>query len=247
VDGAHFRLGEPVSPDVFDGCDALVHCAYDFAPRDWAEISSTNVVGAFKLFEAALAAGVRRIVLISTISAFEGCRSLYGRAKLEIENAGLDHGACIIRPGLVYGPDAGGMFGRLVSQASTGRIVPVPAGGPTFQYLVHHENLGMAVRAALERPVAPRGPVTVAHERPWPLAEIILEIGRAFDRRPILAPVPWRIVFAGLRFAEFLRIPIEMRSDSLVSLIHQNSDPFINVRDELNVECRKFEADFLAR
>src|SRR5207253_1039840 len=50
---------------------------------------------------------IPKIIFISTISAFEGCRSLYGRAKLEIEKIALDCGALVIRPGLVYGSGPG--------------------------------------------------------------------------------------------------------------------------------------------
>ena len=77
---------------------ALVHCAYDFKPLRWDEIRAVNVEGARKLFPAARAAGVEKIICISSISAYDGCRSLYGKAKLEIEKIALDNGALVIRP-----------------------------------------------------------------------------------------------------------------------------------------------------
>jgi len=70
-------------------------------------------------------AAVESIVVISSLSAFAGCRSLYGKAKLQIESLALSADAVVIRPGLVYGNDSGGMFGRLVRQVRGSRLLPV--------------------------------------------------------------------------------------------------------------------------
>jgi nucleoside-diphosphate-sugar epimerase len=242
-----FRLGEPVSIDALRGCSTLVHCAYDFTPLGWKELHDINVLGTERLFEVACAAGIQRIVLISTISAFEGCRSLYGRAKLETERIAQSIGARVIRPGLVYGPGAGGMLGRLVDQARLATFVPIPAGGPTVQYLLHHDDLAAAVLAAVERTSSSGDPVTVANQRGWPLRDIMVEIGRALDRRPTLVPIPWQFAWAGLRTAEALGLRLAIRSDSLLSMIYQNPSPNLNAQEELGVSCRAFAASSLVR
>ena len=107
-----FQLGGEVSPAALAGVDALVHCAYDFKPLRMEDIRAVNVDGSRKILAAARAAGIPKIIFISSISAFDGCRSLYGKAKLEIEKIALAQGALVIRPGLVYGDDSGGMFGN---------------------------------------------------------------------------------------------------------------------------------------
>jgi nucleoside-diphosphate-sugar epimerase len=109
-----FRLRESPEPDLLAGVDVLVHCAYDFGPRTWDEIRTVNVAGSRRLFEAADASGVGRIVTISSMSAFEGCRSMYGRAKLAVERETYARGGVAVRPGLIFGRSAGGMVGSLV-------------------------------------------------------------------------------------------------------------------------------------
>src|SRR5882757_4980488 len=126
--GQSFRLGEAVAPDRLREVQALVHCAYDFGPRGWNEIRAVNVTGSEKVLRAARDAGVGRIIFISSISAFAGCRSMYGKAKLEIEATARSLGAIIIRPGLVYGPRPGGLFGRLVGQVKNSRLAPLLHG-----------------------------------------------------------------------------------------------------------------------
>src|ERR1700691_78298 len=98
-----FRLGDEISAGLLPQADALVHCAYDFTLYNWKKIHAINVLGAEKLFEAARAAGVNRLVFISSMSAFEDCKSMYGRAKLEIEKRIQSGNVFLVRPGLIYG------------------------------------------------------------------------------------------------------------------------------------------------
>jgi len=85
---------------------------------------------------------VDKIIFLSSISAFEGCRSLYGKAKLEIEKVAADLGATIIRPGLVYGSERpGGMYGSLQRVVARFPIMPLIGSGKHLQYLVHEDDL----------------------------------------------------------------------------------------------------------
>ena len=76
-----------------------MHCAYDFSLLRREDINHVNVAGSERLFAAAHEAGIGTLVYTSSISAFEGCRSLYGKAKLEIERRAGAYGALVIRPG----------------------------------------------------------------------------------------------------------------------------------------------------
>ena len=126
---AVFRLGEDISPASLAGATALVHCAYDFKKSSWMDIRATNVVGSEKLFRAARQAKVERLIYISSISAYEDCRSLYGKAKLESERIAFSFGATVIRPGLIWGEPGGAMFGKLQDEVQHGRLLPLIGGG----------------------------------------------------------------------------------------------------------------------
>src|SRR6185312_9740587 len=139
--GLQFQLGDDISPQLPSGISALVHCAYDFKPLKWNEIVSVNVEGSRKILEAARAAGIPKTIFISSISAFDGCKSLYGKAKLEIEKIALANGALVIRPGLVWGNPPGAMFGKLVEQIRKKSVIPMIGDGSQIQFLVHNEDL----------------------------------------------------------------------------------------------------------
>ena len=241
---APFRLGAEISPQALARADALVHCAYDFQPLRWNEIRAVNVEGARKLFQAARAAGIGRIVCLSSISAYDGCRSLYGRAKLEIEKIALDSGALVIRPGLVYGGGPGGMFGKLVAQVRRSSVLPAFGGGSQAQFLVHSEDLAAFIEqfTAGKIEMAPRI-LTAAHERPWPFKQLLSEIARGLDKKVKFIPLPWRLPWAALKTAEACGLRLNFRSDSLVSLMHQNPNPDFSPNAAAGLICRPFEIE----
>ena len=237
-----FHLGDSVDASLLQGVDALVHCAYDFGPRRWGDIAAVNVAGSEKLFAAAQNAGVKSVVLISSISAFTGCRSLYGRAKLRIEDSARYINGFVLRPGLVYGDNPGGMFGRLVAQVRNARFVPILWGGRQTQYLVHDEDLGHLVESCLAgRVPVGTGPIAVAHEQGWEVKEILTQIARALDRRVSFLPVPWRLVWLGLKGLELAGGRPGFRSDSLISMVYQNPNPSFALLRSLGFRCRPFQ------
>jgi nucleoside-diphosphate-sugar epimerase len=241
-----FQLGEEISSQSFAGVNALVHCAYDFRPLRWDEIRAVNVDGAEKLFRVARAAGVGKIICISSISAYDGCRSLYGKAKLEIEKIALENGALVIRPGLVYGSGPGGMFGKLAAQVRNSSVIPMIGDGSQIQFLVHNEDLSAFIEryASGEIKISPQI-LTAANEQPWPFKELLLEIARALKKNPKFVPLPWRFVWAGLKSAEICGLKLNFRSDSLVSLMYQNPKPDFSANPEIGLNCRPFQIEKL--
>jgi len=240
--GTAFQLGADVAPAALAGVATLVHCAYDFKPLRWEEICAVNVDGTKKLLAAARAAGVEKIVAISSISAYDGCRSLYGKAKLEIERSALDHGALVIRPGLVYGSGAGGMFGKLTAQVSKSSVIPLIGDGSQIQYLVHHEDLSAFIGryAGGELNVSPRL-LTAANAEPWAFKPLLQAIARGLDKNVKFVPLPWRLVWAGLKTAELGGLKLSFRSDSLVSLMYQNPAPNFSANATVGLICRPLE------
>jgi nucleoside-diphosphate-sugar epimerase len=241
-----FQLGADIAPQALAGVSALVHCAYDFRPLRWQEIRAVNVDGAKKIFQAARAAEIPKIIFISSISAFDGCRSLYGNAKLEIEKIALENGALTIRPGLVYGDGPGGMFGKLVAQVRKSSVIPMIGDGSQMQFLVHHEDLCSFIQkfAAGEIKIAPRI-LTAAHEQPWAFKQLLSEIARVSGKKPKFIPLPWRCVWAGLKVAEICGLKLNFCSDSVVSLMSQNPRPDFSANQPAGLDCRPFEIEKL--
>jgi len=223
---SHFELGEGVEADALAGVDALVHLAYDFGATSWRDIVRVNVDGSLRLFAAARQAGVERVVLVSSVAAFPGARSLYGRAKLEIERAASGMGAAIIRPGLVWGPRGGATFAALQRAVGRRQLVPLPVPPRTGLSLVHEDDLALLVERVLERWPDGAGKLFVAAcEQPVAFADLLRSLGRRNDCPPRLVRVPWRVVWAGMRALELAGARPPFRSDSLLSLVCADAQP----------------------
>ncbi|MFI5346892.1 MAG: NAD-dependent epimerase/dehydratase family protein [Elusimicrobiota bacterium] len=239
-DDIYFRLGEPVSPAVLKDVDAIIHAAHDFRAFGAEEQTRVNFDGSRRLFDAVRAAGVRRIVAVSSVSAFTGCRSDYGRAKLQLEDLALKAGGVAVRPGLVYGDGPGGMFGTL-SRLCRLPLLPLPDGGHQPLLLGHADDVSAALVAALDwDPAVAGGPVTLAHSDPVSFADILRTIARMGGRRPLFVPIPSALMLGGLGAAEAVGLRLPARRDSLYSLLSPNPAPDFSGTRRLGLAFRGF-------
>lgn len=213
-----YALGEPLAPGLLDGIDAVAHAAYDLSARG-AQIDAVNVRGSLPLLDA-LAAKGGRMVLISSLAAFAGARSRYGQAKLALERAVSERGGVAVRPGLVFGANASGLFGSLVTTLSRGSLAPLPGGGWQRQFVAHDERLAELVAALLAGDERHERPVFAAHEAPTTLRAIATQIARATSGRDLrVLALPERPLYAAMRAGERASLPLPFRADSLLGLM----------------------------
>jgi nucleoside-diphosphate-sugar epimerase len=196
------------------GVDAIVHLAArvhvmrERAAEPLAEFRRANVESTALLAQEAAAAGVRQLVMASTVKAVGEGNSIawteetpaapkdpYGTSKLEAERLVLDvaprHGmlAAVLRFPLVYGPEVKGNMLRLFALVDRG--VPLPFGSvANSRSLLYVGNLVEAVRSVLKSP--PEGAETffVSDGRDLSLPALIRLIGEALGRRARMLPVP---------------------------------------------------------
>lgn len=215
-------LENGAAPGAFDGADLAVHCAWSFAARGRGEVTRVNVAGSTRLLDQAADAGVAQQIWISSLSAFPGCRSLYGQAKLAVEEHARSLGGVVLRPGLVWGPGAGGMVGALDRAVRRLPVIPALAGEV---YLAHADDVGALV-AHLGDAEPPTSPVVAAAHTPMSMAAILRALAAAAGRTPRVVPVPWPLVWVTLRGLELVGLRPRFRSDSVIGLVAADPDPF---------------------
>jgi len=137
-----------------------VHSAYDLSLTSSLDITRVNVGGTRRLLEAAADARVRRIIVLSSMSAFEGTKQLYGQAKLDIEAMTEALGGCAVRPGLVVSERPGGMAAAL-QKLTRLPIMPLIASVGRL-YTVHEDDLMAAIAALVVVDVLTPGTICVA-------------------------------------------------------------------------------------
>jgi UDP-glucose 4-epimerase len=136
----------PLDATHLAGCGTLIHAAaraHRMGERDGAAYHRDNVLATTHLLAAARSAGVRRVVLVSSIKAGRDGEDDYGRSKAEAERLvreaeGLD--GVVMRPPLVHGPGAKGNLLRLMSAIAAGRLLPL-GGVVNRRSLVGLDNL----------------------------------------------------------------------------------------------------------
>jgi nucleoside-diphosphate-sugar epimerase len=241
-----FQLESPVDPAVFrdNRIRVLIHCAYDFRLVKWKDIHRVNVDGSTELMRAAVEGGVDKIIFVSSISAFEGCRSLYGKAKLEIERAAAGMGACIIRPGLVFGSQPStGMFGSLQRVAAKSSVIPLIGSGKYKQYLVHEDDLcELLLRISRQELALPACPVVAASPHGWRIRDLLQVLAAPHRSKVTFLPLPWRAIWTGLKIPELLGIPLPFKSDSVISLVRQSPRPDFLPAAQMNFNFREFNS-----
>lgn len=235
------ELGEPLEAAAFEGLDLLIHGAYDHRPRTLSASSAVNVDGTVALLLAAAEAAVPRQVVISSMSAFDGCVSRYGLTKLRLEAAVRESGAWVIRPGLVWG-GAGGLLHTMAKLTRKLPVVPVFGGGRQVLYLNHYEDLaGFFLRVGSGEPGECPEPFVLAHPEPWPMIRILSRLAGVQGRRVRFLSVPWRPMYHVMAAVEKCGATLPFRSDSLLSLMNQHPAPDFAPQEELGMELRPFD------
>ena len=211
-----FDLRRPEAVDLA-GVSALVHLAHDFAATG-KQIKDVNVSGSLVPLKAGVAAGAYPI-LLSSLSAFEGCRSSYGQTKLQLEALWAAEGGTSLRAGVVFGHRAGGIFGALCRAVERLPAVPVPVPAGTPMYTSYDVVLAEALVDAAVGRTGSRWPRALAAD-PVSIGFLALlrHIATAIGRTPAFVRVPGGAVLWALKSAERVGLAVPFRSDSMLSI-----------------------------
>lgn len=205
----------------FLGVEAVIHLAGlahrlgRSAAEAEAEYRRVNVEGTAAVVLAAAAAGVRRVLVASSVKAVGESndtpwteatvpvpRDSYGRSKLEAERVALEAGRAaglevvILRLPLVYGPGAPANVGRLIGLVRRG--IPLPFGRvENRRSMLYLGNLAEAVRSVLRTPALGGRTFFVSDGVDVSTPDLVRMIAAGLGRPARLLPVP----VAGLRLA----------------------------------------------
>lgn len=198
------------------GVDAVIHLAarvhvmQESAGNPLAAFRRVNVAGTERLARAAAAAGVKRLVYVSSIkvngeeTALDGKfteddapapQDPYGVSKAEAEQAlhrvaaetGLE--VVIVRPPLVYGRGVKGNFRQMLKVLGSG--VPLPlAAIRNLRSLVYVENLADALIACTVHPAAAGQTYLVSDGEDISTPALLHMLGAALGKRAWLLPLP---------------------------------------------------------
>lgn len=248
-----------------DGIDAVIHLACRVHVTGMAgkldQYRATNVLGTKNIGAAAVKAGVKRFIYLSSIKVHGEWTSPgrpfrfddelhpadgYGMSKLQAEQAlsslttDTDISLTIVRPPLVYGPNAKGNLARLSRLIKTGLPLPL-AGIDNKRSLISLVNLTDFIVTCLQRQEPVTGAHLVSDGRPISIAELATLLARAagVPSRQFALPAP---KFAVLRWL-FGRTSAWMRLFGDLELDIQHTSDAVGWRPPFSVE-ESFERMF---
>ncbi len=208
VDRNCFAHGFPVV-DCIVHLAGRAHVAGESTVDSFSEFRDVNRDATLRLASRALDAGVKRFVFISSIgvngavtydlpfteSSLPEPHSDYARSKYEAEMAlqavarGSGMELVIIRPPLVYGPDAPGNFGSLVRWVKKG--FPLPLGAiHNKRSLVGVDNLVDLIIRCIDHPAAANQVFLAGDGEDLSTTELLRGVGKAMGKPARLIPVP---------------------------------------------------------
>jgi nucleoside-diphosphate-sugar epimerase len=243
--------------------DCVIHLA---GKAHVVDKSKASVLDEFRLINAdlslniakqAAAAGVNRFVFLSSIGV-NGNQNIkpflesdapnpqepYAISKHEAEQKlfkltkETDMGVVIIRPPLVYGANAPGNFGRLMSWASKKYPMPLPLGlVGNSRSLVAIDNLIDFIITCVTHKNAANEVFLISDREDLSTTQLLRKIAKAFNKKIFLPPIPVQLMIfvAGLlgRRADAIRLFSSLRVDSSKAKELLNWDPKITMDEQL--------------
>jgi nucleoside-diphosphate-sugar epimerase len=209
------------------GVDAVVHGAalYEVGVPEARRpaIVDANVCGTERVLGAALSAGVRKAVYISTVAVFgdthgevadeqwvrpepasytsvyEETKVLAHRRARELAARGLP--LVIVQPGVVYGAGDASTFGQLLDQFLDGKLPALPFGDMGVTP-VHRDDVAAGVLLALDEGVP--GEAYVLAGDPVRVRELVSRLGEVAGGRPPRVALPTALVRLAAPFGRFV-------------------------------------------
>jgi nucleoside-diphosphate-sugar epimerase len=218
----------------FEGCETVVHSAALSAP--WGERSDfqkQNVEGTASVVSAAEAAGVRRLIHVSSSSvyfSYEDKRDIrenstlprpvnaYAESKQKAENAasGFKGEAFIVRPRGIYGPGDLHLLPRLL-RVMKQRPLPLLRGGKALVDITDVSVVADAVLRMIEVEQTKSGIYNISHGEPIAISKLVQEISDGLDIPYRWRSLPMAVAFAGARILEAAARFDPRRSEPLVT------------------------------
>jgi nucleoside-diphosphate-sugar epimerase len=253
-----------------DGVHTVVHLAglahvdSRQLPDPLAAYRRVNTAGTLALANAAVAAGVRRFIFVSTVKVNgedSGARPFspqdepapadpYGISKLEAEQglrtvAGASMQVAILRPPLVYGPGVRANFLRLLQLIARG--VPLPLGSlENRRSLVCVENLCDLIQRCIEQQPSIAGTFMVSDGDDLSTPEMIRRLARSLQRPARLVRFPVRLLELAARVTRhhgaFVRLAGSLQVDISETRRHFDWSPPLSTVQGFERTARWFRA-----
>lgn len=191
-------IGDPASvAAALRGADAAVNLVGVLYESPGRSFDKVHVEGARNIAQAARAAGVTRLVQMSSIGADADSPAAYARSKAgaETEARAVYPDAVILRPSIVFG-NGDGFLNRFAQMAQLSPALPLIGGGETRFQPVHVGDVAEAIARATTDAAAAGQTYELGGPATYSFKDLLQLILRETGRSRFLAPLPFPVARA---------------------------------------------------
>jgi NADH dehydrogenase len=232
--------------EAFTHCDALAHCAGINREIGEQTFQRVHVDATRNVVEAAKAAGVQKIVLMSFLRARPNCDSPYHKSKWEAEqivrNSGLEY--TIIKAGVVYGR-GDHMLDHLSHALHTFPVFALVGLEEKSVRPLAIEDLVHVMRAALVDRRLKRQTIALLGAEEIYLSEAVRRVAEVVGKQPLMFPLP---VWCHQLMAQVFELTMKVPLTSLAQIrilsegVVEPASPVVPVPYDL-IPTRRFTAE----
>ena len=196
--------------EAFNGCDAIAHCAGINRELGDQTYQRVHVEGTRNVVDAAKAAGVKKIALMSFLRARSNCGSAYHESKWEAEeivrNSGLDY--TVIKAGVVYGR-GDHMLDHLSHALHTFPVFALVGMKDKTVRPLAIEDLVHVMRASLIDRRLKRQTIALLGAEEIYLREAVRRVAEVVGKHPLMFPLPvWCHQLMAQAFELTMKVPL---------------------------------------
>ena len=192
--------------------DVLIHLAHD---RDFN--LSENIYAVEKICDSFNG----KKIFLSSLSAHSDSISKYGRSKFEQEKIFLENNGVVIRSGIVFGENVGGIYSVISEFVKKYPMLPIPYYGLPKMFLSHIDDLTDEIVGMLTND--PGRPIFGSNYNPTSLFEVFNQISSINNTNTRLITLPVQPYDFGFRLINKL-LPNLKFIDSILSVSREVSN-----------------------
>ncbi len=183
----------------FQGVDVVYHLAAILLSTQKGSFDRINAGGTRNVVDAAVEAGVSRLLYVSSISVTYPVLTEYGQSKLKgedfVRRAGEEHGLkwTIVRPTLVIGDGGGIEFRMYANYVKRFPVYFLPGGGKSLKKPVRSVDLVKGIAAAGLSEHSVGRTYSLAGSREISMAEMAKFVLKKSGKNHLMIPLPWWI------------------------------------------------------
>lgn len=191
---------------------------------------------------AAVKAGVRRAVFLSTTAIFTQLdaksRAVRVSAEETIRQSGI--GFTILRPTMIYGSARDRNMCRLIRYLKRWPLIPVVGSGKGLQQPVHVADVADAIRCSLANPATEGKCYNISGGSILTFDELIDTICRLLRRRVFKIHLPRPPIVFALQVAEKLALDLPIKAEQLLRLDEDKAFDYAEARNDFGYAPRPF-------